>query len=435
MFHIMYIFLVIFPILVVPINGYVTVVKMGLLAYIAFSIWAVFLFKWYKQKQLPTRKKLFLPELFLLLFAMWIVLSTIFSEHPYISLFGTYRRHEGLLALYSYFTVFFIAFRFTQIEKYKYWLTGLVSMSMIAGIYGVLQKFPLNFLPFLERTQRVDSFFGNPNFYGSYLTIMLFLAIILTLTANNKKNTILFSLAANLLFINVLYAKTRSAFVGIFLGLILFSLFLWFNFPNLRKRYAGLLFTFIILFTIVNVTENNSYLQRVSSIAESAGQVLENTDESGRAGSGRWKLWEIALPLVAEYPVFGSGPDTLTYVYDHEAYLEYANLTDHHVDKAHNEYLQIAITMGIPALLFYLAFLSTVFWAAWRSLWESSGEKQLLLAGFLALLIAYLIQGFFNISVVTVAPFFWLILGMAYSLAQESPMSGSYNLLKAIDNF
>jgi O-antigen ligase len=418
MFRTIYIFLVVFPFLVIPIDKYVTLVKMGLLAYLCLSIWIFLFLKTYKQKEFPTKKKLYLPELFLLLYAIWAALSAILSDHPNISLFGTIMRHEGILALYSYFTIFFIAFRFAPLEKYKYMQTWFVSMSMVAGLYGVLQKFPISFLPFIDDSGRIESFFGNANFYGSYLVIMLLLAVILTLTTNDRRKTVLFFIAANFLFLNMLYTGTRSALVGIFMGLVFFSLFIWVKFPNLRKRYAGLLFTFVILFGAVNMLEGNTYLQRLFSILESAGQAIQNNEESGLAGSGRWKLWAIALPLVAENPVFGSGPDTLRYVYDQNAFCQYVHISNCVVDKAHNEYLQIAITMGIPALIFYLLFLSVIFWGIWKSIWKSTGEKQLFLAGFLALLIAYVVQAFFNISVVPVAPFFWFMLGIAYRLSQ-----------------
>lgn len=160
--------------------------------------------------------------------------------------------------------------------------------------------------------------------------------------------------------------------------------------------------------------EGNVYLLRVFSIADSAKQALHN---DGDAGSYRWKIWQLALPLVGKYPLFGSGPDTLVYVFNQGAFRNFIHVKDALVDKAHNEYLQISITMGIPALLFYLGFLSTVLRSIWKAIWKSSGEKQLLLAGFFAILIGYIVQAFFNISVVPVAPFFWFMLGMAYRLS------------------
>jgi O-antigen ligase len=412
LFRAIYLFLIIFPFLVIPYDQYITVMKMGLLAYLSLSIWIMIFLKWYRQKMFPFEKKLYPPELFLIAFAVWATLSACLSNHPYIVLFGMIKRHEGLLALYSYFTIFFITLRFAPIEKYKSLLTGLVGMSIIAGIYGVLQKFPLYFL--LPDPGRVESFFGNANFFGSYLEIMLLAATVLMLLAKSRKEITLFILIADLLFLNTLYTGTRSALIGILAGVLFFSVFILKNSQNRLKRYIWLLFTFFIIFGIVNAMEGNVYLLRVFSIADSAKQALHN---DGDAGSYRWKIWQLALPLVGKYPLFGSGPDTLAYVFNQGAFRNFIHVKDALVDKAHNEYLQISITMGIPALLFYLGFLMTVLRSIWKAIWKSSGEKQLLLAGFFAILIGYIVQAFFNISVVPVAPFFWFMLGMAYRLS------------------
>ncbi|MEH7094840.1 O-antigen ligase family protein [Neobacillus vireti] len=418
MFRILYLFLWLFPFFVFPFNQYITTVKMGLLAYLCFALWLYILIKSYRQRQRVFQGAPTWPEKLLLLWAIWIGLSTVLSKHPYISIFGEMTRHEGLLALYSYFTVFVISFRLVPAGKVRSILSGLVGASMIACLFGLYQKFHHPLLPYIDGTGRIESFFGNANFYGSYLVVMLFLAIILVLHSKERKQIGWFSFAANFLLLNMLYTGTRSAFLGTIAGLLFYSPFIWLKFPALRKRFAMLLVSFALIFTFVNALENSTYLQRIFSIFLSADQVL-GSDDSEFAGSGRWGIWKTALPLVAEYPIFGSGPDTLGYVIDQDAVCQYFQEKNCSVDKAHNEYLQIAITMGIPALLFYLSFLSCIFWGVWKAIKKASGEKQLILSGLFALIFAYVIQAFFNISVVPVAPYFWFILGIVYRLKEE----------------
>jgi putative inorganic carbon (HCO3(-)) transporter len=80
------------------------------------------------------------------------------------------------------------------------------------------------------------------------------------------------------------------------------------------------------------------------------------------------------------------------------------------IDKAHNEYLNIAVSAGIPSLI---AYLTLVFVVLKNSV---SKEKNLLLA----VIIAYLVQAFFNISVVSVAFLFWILLGRLVPYASKS---------------
>jgi len=217
----------------------------------------------------------------------------------------------------------------------------------------------------------------------------------------------------------MMYSWTRSALVGTFMGLVFFTPFVWKKRPDLKRRYMAVILSLLLVFGAVNLLQGSSYMERIASIFGNAGLVLQDHSESGSAGSHRWELWELAFPLVGKYPIFGSGPDTLAFVFDQDAYCKAIDIPNCQVDKAHNEYLQIAITMGIPSLLFYLLFLGTVCHRIWISIWKSRGEKQLLLAGLLTVIIGYTVQAFFNISVVPVAPYFWLLLGMGYRLAQD----------------
>ena len=84
------------------------------------------------------------------------------------------------------------------------------------------------------------------------------------------------------------------------------------------------------------------------------------------------------------------------------------------VDKAHNEYLQIAVTIGIPALLVYLLLLFSVYRKAFQALNEATKQQKYILFTLLAVITGYLVQANFNISVVSVAPILWMFLGIVY---------------------
>ena len=68
--------------------------------------------------------------------------------------------------------------------------------------------------------------------------------------------------------------------------------------------------------------------------------------------------------------------------------------------------------MGVPALLIYLLILSIIVFRGIRQIKQLDIHQQLFSIGLLAAIIGYLVQAFFNIGVVSVAPYFWLILGL-----------------------
>lgn len=76
-------------------------------------------------------------------------------------------------------------------------------------------------------------------------------------------------------------------------------------------------------------------------------------------------------------------------------------------DKAHNEYLNIAVTLGIPALIVYMIFLIAIVFPNLKYIFK---RKDIFII--LSIIGSYLVQAFFNISTIGIAPLFWLTLGI-----------------------
>lgn len=114
--------------------------------------------------------------------------------------------------------------------------------------------------------------------------------------------------------------------------------------------------------------------------------------------------------MFGKYPILGVGTDNLQH-----AVIE--NLTDEGMkvierfhaipDKAHNEYLQIAATLGIPALILYMTFLCMIILPKLKDLFKNNYIFLML-----CIIGSYLVQAFFNISTIGIAPLFWFALGI-----------------------
>ena len=124
-------------------------------------------------------------------------------------------------------------------------------------------------------------------------------------------------------------------------------------------------------------------------------------------GSNRMWIWKSALSVVFNHPLFGTGPDTFLYALGDELQMEAYNLHGEIYDKAHNTFLQIAVCMGLPALLSYLVFLGNLFISAIKRAF-----KQPLLLAFGAAALCYTIQSFFCVEVPMTTPLFWVALGI-----------------------
>jgi len=155
--------------------------------------------------------------------------------------------------------------------------------------------------------------------------------------------------------------------------------------------------------------------------------VSEEQNAIERAGTLRFVLYKYSIPLLFEKPILGSGPDTFDYRFPHREYnklMQDGSL--YLVDKAHNEYLQIGITLGLPALLFYLLLLANIYkngFKALKKLKNQVSELNIYHTALFMAVITYTVTALFNISVVSVAPIFWAVLGLnvaVYRMREQS---------------
>lgn len=331
-----------------------------------------------------------------------ILISTIFAVNRLQALLGRPLREEGFAALLCYGVIYFIVSKYYTFNK-KHLIFLLLSASIIAS-YGIIQYFGYNIItPDVYRANLSNqsySTLGNRNFVGSYLVLALPLSIIGYLYT--KK--LFYLIVAMILYTCLLCTLTRGAWLG-FLCSMLFIL--WYVIKN--KLYIRRLVLISILFFVItigfNSISNGAIFGRFVSLGKDITAIANNNADS--AGSNRMFIWKRAIKLIPERPIFGSGPDNFGIVFMNRFQNEvYKDWTYIYVDKAHNEYLQIATATGVPSLIIYLSFIFVIL----RKGIKKSKDNIYIIA-LLGSIIGYLTQAFFNISVVSVAPIFWVMLG------------------------
>lgn len=172
-----------------------------------------------------------------------------------------------------------------------------------------------------------------------------------------------------------------------------------------------------ILFNLFN---NNVFLGRFLSIFSDMNKVITQDSKMEGAGSSRIFIWTRVIALIKEKPVWGVGLETLGEAFSNNFKNDIVNYFGRAmtVDKAHNEYLHIAVSTGIPSLIAYLAFLSNVLLKGFKQI----KNNHFILPLFCSV-IGYLSQAFFSISVVSVAPVFWIFLGILYKIVDDTEKS------------
>lgn len=221
------------------------------------------------------------------------------------------------------------------------------------------------------------------------------------------------------MFFNMISSGTRSLWVA-FLSIVLIYILYLVNQKNKDYIKRTLLIFFIFIIIFIYLFSGLSTFNRDNSINYTETKVdkiindiktLQYSGISNKMGSNRIEIWNMTLKLIAKKSIFGCGTDNLKIGLIEncqEDVLKYNIRTKKIPDKAHNEYLHIAATIGIPALIVYLIFLLLIIKPKIKLIFKNNMNFIILLV-----ILSYMIQAFFNISTIGIAPLFWMILGLS----------------------
>ena len=389
------------PLLIVPnfLNTNYNILKLWTLLICSFLLIILLLCQY---KNLKIDKK----DICIFIFLGFVYISTFLSSDISKSLFGEENRYEGFLMFVAYACIYLASKKYFKFEKITEFSNILFIVSMLIGILGIFQNYIIaeDLKPLFSKG--ICSTFGNSNFFGSFISLALPITISFFILKGNRKSFLL----ALVMFFNMLSSGTRSAWVAFCVIALLGICYLIKQKSKIYyQRFFLLLLCFILIFVFVLIDPKSVMKNKFAQMKNDFNTTLYDGLD-GNMGSGRIEIWEMTLKLIRQKPIFGCGTDNLQFGLQtncSEDFDEYLTRTLTIVDKAHNEYLHIAATVGIPALIVYLIFIGMILWRRVRYLLIDSTSFVISIV-----LISYLVQAFFNISTIGVAPLFWMLLGL-----------------------
>ncbi|WP_341478086.1 O-antigen ligase family protein [Clostridium chromiireducens] len=150
-------------------------------------------------------------------------------------------------------------------------------------------------------------------------------------------------------------------------------------------------------------------------------ETVKFLDGKEKLGSSRAYIWSRTIPLLKNNILLGSGPDTFLYQFPQNDFIGKYYAYDNPniiIDKPHNLYLQIALNEGLVALFAFLSIVIIYIIDSIKlyALKTEYSKSQILGSATCLGVIGYLFAGIFNDSVISVAPIFWIVLGIGVSL-------------------
>jgi len=260
---------------------------------------------------------------------------------------------------------------------------------------------------------RLKASFSNPNDFAGYIIAVLpalYCMLFIKFEKLKPKLILTARLFIAALFITgvllLAMAFTRGAWLAFGVSLI-FVLVTSFISPH--KRFKAMAFLAIILL-VVFLASALMFSERIEQRIESMSNIKY------LAANIRFHLWQEAVGIIEDFPIFGAGPNTYSKIAPYYKSVSGGGIYPH------NSYLHMAAEIGILGLLAFLWVLWRFFKQGFRMLTrlEDSNEA-LLLLGIMAGLLAFLVQSFFdtNLFALRLVMLFWVMMGIGVSLYKQ----------------
>lgn len=417
------------PLLVWPIgHDYYYYPKIICIYVLLSAIISIFGIQLFRQEIKPEFPPEFLPAA---VFVLLSLLSAAFSEYVSQAFWGKDLRREGAFAYVGYFLLMYFTYEYASSPRRRDMLINCILVSaVVISALAILQYFGLDPVPKdrIRAGWKNNSFstLGNQNFLGSYLCIVFPISLCLYLNCEEQKERPPLFVTAVTLCAALICSRTRSAWIGTSASTIL-TLSLLCRRRGIARRAIPLLAACVTVAVILNGSGGRLISKKFNSVVSDYKAVTETEDGTDdgvlRVGSERLFIWSRTVPLLRDRPLLGSGPDTFNMVFrmTRDEAKHYFGASYFYVDKAHNNYLQIAATMGLPALFSYVLFLFLSMKKSWSGIVRRGFQRNIYPLALFSGLLGYMIQDFFNISVVSVAPVFWSLMGLLAAHNHDHP--------------
>ena len=449
-------FMILMPLLSVPLE-FVKVYSLPVIALAVTGVAAiVFTFIGFMKSVTP--RKLWLVTGLLAALVIWGYVSMMQSfcagdpTNYNVATFGTDGRGEGLLSLLFYSCFLLLGAQLGTDENRQKLLHGMLLLGLVECAWGLLQALPINFPsyykdlePLVEfKTYLPSGLTGSPIFLATLLVLLEFPAMLMAAFTEDDKRRLLYLICTAVFAVMAVKTQCLIGVAGMALAIILSIIYLLWK--KAGKNGKTVILTAVIAFAVgigwwvaapfMNGTYNHDESSSVGICRLYDGSIMWKDSSyrldasgyyvpsSGTNPNGTFDvssipstygyLWKTTAKIAGEYPIVGTGPDSLVY----PQLFQYLNIQQNPntFDRAYDFYLHTAATLGVPALLLICALLVIAFTRGGKA----SAYGDWIQAAFLGALLLYCIAMIVGSSSVTVAPLFWMIAGVCCNMEKEA---------------
>lgn len=271
-------------------------------------------------------------DLPIILFALLAVISSFFSIYKHDSFYG-------LIKLFCYTGIYYLIINEFNRDMVKRLLYLVIGMGAALSVYGLLQHIGLLGHSWWDPTEFMAATFVNHNHFSGYLELVMPVAVIFLIKRSGTLRVKL-SILTGLIFMIIAFilSQSRGAWISLTIS------FLAMIFLLLKEKMGGIkkaVFAVLIVMTAASLLYfgGNVISERIS------GSI--SAEPEGGSFATRLLIWRGAIDMIGHNPVVGTGIGTFVYGFPRYRPEGLNGL----VNFAHNDYLETACDMGIPALI------------------------------------------------------------------------------------
>ena len=393
-------------------------------------------------------------------FAIAIIVSTVFSPNITVALNGLYNRSDGAISWLCYIALMFIAMNISYpknvVNYIMYTLMPFVYINLFLitmNFYGkdllqndIVSRIVMSTLPegsSLGANSQLLGTLNQWNYMSGMFAMMTVMYLAWAVTSKKWHKTIVGAITASVSIAIMFMSISTSGFltVTVLLPVILICIIRIKNFKNGLVALAAFLIISIPTFNILAekepkvwtesfgfFMEKNPYEQPVvanifkeSNTVYASEKTLELPvlpERAMSAGSGRVYIWEKALDLSKDRLLLGYGADSIIYNFPHYSLDARSGMSDENVivDKPHNQYIGNLYNFGILGFIALITLAFVAFSTMLISILKKSNNTFI----FSTIVLAYFIQLMFNDSLPSISAIAFVLLGIMLGLSNKN---------------
>lgn len=373
-------------------------------------------------------KQYYPSDIFYGLLVLFAIIALVCSKNITSSVVGKYY-DEKPFHFMTYFALMFAGTMINSDKRRKNILFIFCGVALLQGIIALFQSFGYRITDcFFDPEWHINDnlCFGltqHNNWFAGLSIIFVAVAIgLFIFTPKSKKISYAYLILAAILIYVSFGTSARIAWVGNIMIVVFYAISLTVGakkgiLTNNTKSYFISFVIIIIVYVVMLMLGAIFHNFFDNAINDFSREIGAGFDEFG---TKRGYIWRYGLESVPSNWLTGVGLDNYRYVFTSNPNWQEGMYSQ---AKGHNEYLHTLVTQGVFAVTNYIVLLVYSFFTGVKNVIKSKDDNQRFITWiFLGMLIGYAAQAFFNSSVINVAMYFWIVVGMTIPKSSQKPL-------------